>query len=85
MAASVLYVLTNSVTFMGVTLHKGITLALTAAQVTLIGAGNLRPVNAPAISTQTTTTSGGTSTVATQAASPTHDTLGKHAGVSNSA
>jgi hypothetical protein len=72
MAANALYVLLAPVTYMGVKITKGTTLALTAAQVTAIGAGNLRAVNNPLPVT------------GTHPASETHDTLGESVCVSNS-
>lgn len=72
MATNVLYVVLTAFTYMGEHVAKGATLALTAAQVTAIGASKLRAVNSSV------------NTNGSQTSSPTHDTLGEHAGVSNS-
>jgi hypothetical protein len=71
-AANALYLVTSAVTYMGVRIAKGTTLALTPAQVTSIGAGNLRAVNNPI------------NTNGSHPASETHDTTGEAVGVSNS-
>lgn len=60
------------ITYMGEKVSKGQVIDLTPAQVTGIGAGNLRASNNPV------------NTDGTQVASPTHDTLGEATGVSNS-
>lgn len=70
--ANAVYLTTAAVTYMGIRLHKGLTLALTPAQVTAIGPSNLRAVNNPA------------NTNGSHPASETHDTLGEAAGTSNS-
>lgn len=72
MAANALYVTMVQFTFMGERIAKGTTIALTPAQVTAIGAANLRAVNNPV------------NVNGTHAASETHDTLGEAVGVSNS-
>jgi hypothetical protein len=72
MAANALYLTMAPITYMGVRVPKGATIALTAAQVTSIGAANLRAVNNPV------------NTNGSHAASETHDTQGEAVGVSNS-
>jgi hypothetical protein len=72
MAANALYLTVNAITFMGVRVGKGASLALTPAQVTSIGAANLRAVNNPV------------NTNGSHPASETHDTLGEATSVSNS-
>ena len=72
MATNALYLVLVPITYMGVRVGKGATLALTAAQVTSIGAANLRAVNNPV------------ATNGAHAASETHDTQGEATGVSNS-
>lgn len=83
MAVNVLYVVTAAYVnytppgySFSVRVKKGDVLALTAAEVTSIGAGNLRALNVP----------GNTTSVIgpVVAASPTHDSLGEASGVSNS-
>ena len=69
MAANALYIVEVAGTYGGVRYEKGHTVALTSAQVTAIGAANLRVVSAPAYA---------------MSAAQTHDTLGEAAGVSNS-
>jgi hypothetical protein len=71
-AANALYITEAAITYMGVRVPKGTTIALTASQVSAIGASNLRAVSAPV------------GVNGTAPASATHDTLGEAAGVSNS-
>jgi hypothetical protein len=80
------YVVKNTVTAGGLTYQQGMTAELTPAQVSAIGAGNLRALVNPANSSGTVTyAGGGTSSYGTPAASQTHDLAGESAGVSNSA
>jgi len=74
MTANALYIVETTVTVAGVRYQKGQTVALTAAQVTAIGAANLRAVVQNIVAPA----------VPAMSASQTHDTLGEAAGVSNS-
>ena len=78
------YVVTTSI-FQGssVAYPKGAVVDLTSAQVTALGASNFRAANNPG-GTQTTTYLGGaSSSLGIAEGSPTHDTNGEAAGVSN--
>lgn len=66
------YLVMKAVTYMGERVAKGAVIHLTPAQVTSIGAGNLRAVNNPLNSN------------GAHAASETHDTQGEAVNVSNS-
>jgi hypothetical protein len=80
------YIIEVAGTYGGLRYEKGQVAELTSAQVSTIGAGNLRAAVNPVISTSTTAyAGGGTSSVAVQAGTPTHDTAGEATGVSNSA
>lgn len=72
MAVNALYLTLNAITFMGVRVGKGASIALTPAQVTAIGASNLRAVNSS------------TNANGSHPASETHDTQGEATSVSNS-
>jgi hypothetical protein len=67
-----LYLIMSTVRIGPLEYRKGTTAYLTAAQVTAVGAGNVRAVNNPL------------NTNGSHAASETHDTLGEASGVSNS-
>lgn len=71
MAATSPYLVINTVRQGPVEYKKGVTVYLTAAQVTSIGAANLRAVNAPL------------NPNGSHPASETHDTSGEATGVSN--
>lgn len=67
-----LYLVLNTVRIGALEYRKGSTAYLTATQVTAVGASNLRAVNNPL------------NVNGTAPSSPTHDTTGEAAGVSNS-
>lgn len=67
-----LYLIINTVRIPPLEYRKGTTAYLTAAQVTAVGASNVRAVNNPI------------GVNGSHAASETHDTLGEASGVSNS-
>jgi hypothetical protein len=78
------YIVETTVTVGGFTYQKGMTAELSSAQVSAIGASNLRAANNPG-GTQTVSYAGGaTSSSGIQVASQTHDTAGEAAGASNS-
>jgi hypothetical protein len=72
-------------TYGGVRYEEGAVAELTAAQVTAIGAGNLRAMNNPGTDGTVQYIGGAAATFGVAAASPTHDLAGMAAGVSNSA
>jgi hypothetical protein len=67
------YIIQSPVTVSGVRYERGAVAELTPAQVTAIGAGNLRALSSPL------------SPSGAAPGTPTHDTSGEAAGVSNSA
>jgi hypothetical protein len=79
------YIITVPGTYAGTRWEKGAVAELTAAQVSAIGASNLRALNNPVQGGPVSVTYiGATATFGTETASPTHDLLGMAAGVSNS-
>lgn len=66
------YLVLNTVRVGPLEYRKGITVDLTSAQVSTLGASNFRLANNPL------------NTFGTQVSSPTHDTVGEASGVSNS-
>jgi hypothetical protein len=72
-------------TYGGTRYEQGAVAELTAAQVTAIGAGNLRALNNPGTAVTVAYIGGSAVTFGVPMASPTHDLAGMAAGVSNSA
>jgi hypothetical protein len=80
------YIITVPGTYAGTRWEKGAVAELTAAQVTAIGASNLRALNNPVQGGPVTVAyiGGAQATFGTPAGSPTHDLSGEACGVSNS-